>query len=75
VEYHPWKAVGIKVLPQIDYESIYFHPYIQYRDLSYSCDDLDSALAHAIAVRNDGINTRADVYFIRGIKVSNPKHG
>jgi hypothetical protein len=30
-------------------------------------DTLDAALVHAIAVKHDGINTRADYYFMRSI--------
>jgi len=68
VKYHPWKSKGVSVLTGYpDYDRTSYHVDEGGRG-GYSSDDLDVALAHAIAVRSDGINTRADRYFIRSIK-------
>ena len=49
---------------------IMFHPYIKGRDTSHSYETLEEAMAGMIAIKMDGWNTRADQYFINGIKNS-----
>ena len=54
-------------------ENVFFHPYVydastgEYKDTNRGNLSLDAALAGAIAYRHEGINHRADVYFIRAI--------
>ena len=57
VEYHPSNRQ----------KEIAFHAYINGRDACHSYLSLDAALAGCIARNHDGVNTRADVYFMRSI--------
>jgi hypothetical protein len=50
-----------------------FSTYIDSRRTSRSYSSLDEALAGCISIRHDGINTRADGYFIRGIGADLPQ--
>ena len=49
-----------------------FSLFIDGKKTGCSFDSLDEALAGGIARRHDGINTRADGYFIRGIGADLP---
>lgn len=44
-----------------------FHPYYQGKDTGCSYATLDEALIGAISRKYDGLNTRADRYFLLGI--------
>lgn len=44
-----------------------FHGYIDETSTSRSWYSLDEALIGLIAIKHDGINTRADTYFCKGI--------
>ena len=44
-----------------------FHIYIDGKDQGVEADTLDSALVTAIAMRHDGISSRAGWYFMRMI--------
>jgi hypothetical protein len=44
-----------------------YHPYINEKNCMHGFTSMDAALAHAIAYKHDGCNTRADRYFLRGI--------
>jgi hypothetical protein len=53
--------------------TLLFHSYADGKDLSQSTDTIEGALAHAIAVKWDGINTQAGRYFVRMIGVTVPE--
>lgn len=65
VEYDPRKASNVTD-EEFD-PSPSFHPFIDGVDTCRSYKSLDAALVGVIARKHDGINTRADVYFLRGI--------
>lgn len=44
-----------------------YQPWLNGKALSHSFDSLDEALLYAIAVKYDGLNTRAHQYFLRGV--------
>lgn len=48
-------------------ETSNWHPFINGNNISRSYSSLDECLAGVIAIKNDGINTRADTYFIKAI--------
>lgn len=69
MEYYPWKTKGNTSLTgQPDRTKKMYHGWVDNQDTSWGSDDLDAVLAHLIAYKNDGINTRADIYFIRAVK-------
>jgi len=45
-----------------------FQAYVDGVDTSATWSSLDLALAHAIAFRHDGPNTRAGIYFVKGVQ-------
>jgi len=49
-------------------ESIVFHPFINGKDTNRGYDTLDGAIVGVIARKHDGINTKADRYFMKAIK-------
>jgi len=49
-----------------------FATYIDDKSTHHSYGSFDEALAGCVAIRHDGINTRADRYFIRGIGADVP---
>lgn len=65
VEYHPRVVEGCTVTQAINFSEKNFSCYINGKPCSMSCLSLDAALAHCIAEKHDGINTRADMYFLR----------
>ena len=73
MEYHPWKRVdGITSdHTQSDQTKKMYHGWVNGRDTCWGSTDLDAMVAHLIAYKNDGINTRADIYFIRSVKKDN----
>jgi hypothetical protein len=68
VEYTPVRSGNVS--PADHDPSPMFHCYIGDRDTSHTHDRLDLALAHCIAFKYDGLNTRADRYFARAIRAS-----
>lgn len=44
-----------------------FHPYISGVDTNHTYNSLDAALAGCIAMKYEGVNTRADTYFMRAV--------
>jgi hypothetical protein len=44
-----------------------WHPYTNAKDTSCSFESLDAALVGAIARKHDGLNTKADVYFMKAV--------
>ena len=68
VEYVPNQSTNVA---DEDYDpSPKFHSYIDSRDTSHSYSSLDAALVGAIAIKRDGINTRADSYFIKATEAA-----
>lgn len=59
----------VEYYPDAHPDDISFHPYIDSRDTCHSYESLDAALAGCIAQKHDGVNTRADTYFMRAIGV------
>lgn len=47
-----------------------FHPFIDGKDTNHSYHTLDAAVVGCIALKHDGLNTRADRYFLRAIGAS-----
>ena len=75
LSYHPHKVRGGIVSEAVDYNRTSYHPFVNHvslgwLDTRHSYDNLDSALAGAIAYRVEGPNHHADVYFIRSLKES-----
>lgn len=63
--------VGMYVIVEYEKETtgeVAFHPYIDGVDTNHAYGSLDAALAGAIAIRHEGLNTRADTYFMRAIQ-------
>lgn len=63
--YHPWKAKNCIVLKGQPSRGISYHGWVDGKSCSFSDNDVDRVIAHSIAVRRDGPNTKADKYFIR----------
>jgi len=55
--------------PQPTPSMIRFSVFVDGESTSRSCNSLDEALVFAIACKHDGLNTRAHIYFLRGIGV------
>ena len=70
VEYHPRKRDGCTVTKAIDTEITNFSAFVHGQSTHESFENLDSALAGAIAYRQEGANHRADLYFIAGMRKS-----
>ena len=69
VEFHPEKFVRGAWSRHNGYlmDRSAFHSYVGGVDTNYQHDSLDAALAHAIAYRAEGCNSRAGYYFIKMI--------
>jgi len=67
VEYHPEIFKHYAGTGTYEPTLTNFHIYIDGKDQGESAENLDSALAIAIARRHDGCNSRAGHYFIRMI--------
>lgn len=69
VEYHPviFDENGFGT-GEHDMETTEFHVYTNGKDICKSSDTIEWAVVAAIAVKYDGINTRADNYFMKMIK-------
>jgi hypothetical protein len=67
VEYHPPVYKDGHDTGKID-TACHYHIYIDGKDCSRSYEDFDSAIVGCIAYKYDGINTRADGYFMKMIK-------
>lgn len=75
---HPFTWGSIEKIHDIDEYSVVeyldqhherlFHSYLRNEDTHRSHDSLDDALACCIALKWDGLNTQADVYFMRALK-------
>lgn len=63
---HAYWHHGVEVQPEDD-QAPHFHSYVEGKDTSHSHPTLDAALAFCIAYKYEGANTRAAVYFLRGI--------
>jgi hypothetical protein len=78
VEFVPNKAVNIS---QEEYDRrlaehpTSFHPFINGKDTNHGYNSLDHALVGAIALKRDGLNTRADTYFMRAVGENDPDFG
>jgi len=68
LEYHPRITVGCVVTNDLT-DATEFHPYINGKDTNTSYKSLDHAMVGAIAIKHEGGNTRADVYFCRMIGI------
>jgi len=63
-----WHLVGPYAIAEYRRgDDTYFHPYLDGKDTNHSYDSLEGALAGVISIQHDGINTRADIYFMRAI--------
>jgi hypothetical protein len=63
IEYHPRKTENNRVLKDIDYEQVAFHPYIDWKDTNRGFGTLEEAMVGVIALRFDGLNSQAAMYF------------
>jgi hypothetical protein len=68
VECHPHIFNGPIGTNKIDYAKSEYHPYINGEPITRCYEDFDSAIVGCIAYKYDGINTRADSYFMKMIK-------
>ena len=73
-EYYPWIYVNGRSKHTPDFDKLMFHPYVEEKDTNHSYPSLDAALAGAIAYRQEGINHRADLYFIAALKEFGGNH-
>jgi len=67
IEYYPHEYKDCCSTGKINYAEKEFSCYIQGNSLGRSTHSLDAALAWCIAYKHDGINTRADHYFMKMI--------
>lgn len=65
--FHPNKYRQGVCTNEVNRSVIDWHAWVSTQDTCHSCGSLDAALAHAIAYRAEGPNTRADTYFLRAI--------
>jgi len=69
VECHPWEVEGSNVVvgrPVI--KQLSFHVYVSSENTCSSFESLDAALAGCIAYKHEGVNHRADTYFMKMIR-------
>jgi hypothetical protein len=65
-EFHPWKMKDYCILTgQLDRAKLKYHCFVNGEDLGKEWDTLDEALAHCIAFRHEGAESRAATYFLR----------
>ena len=67
VEYYPHIYKGSCSTSEIDYSTTRYSCYINGNDIGRGTQTLDFALACCIAYKHDGVNTRADSYFMKMI--------
>lgn len=75
-EYHPRKSEGSRILKEPDLTKTEFHTYIDWKDAHHSYSTLEEALIGVIAMRFDGLNSQAAMYFSKmiGIKGTYEDH-
>jgi hypothetical protein len=73
LSFYRWKTDGCTVLSgQPDKNKIDFHVWINGHDTSHSFDTLDEALVGAVALKHEGPNGKAHIYFKKMIKEAKP---
>jgi hypothetical protein len=71
IEYYQWERRGCEVLVgSVDYDARFYSGYINGKAIGRSWSTLDAALAGLIAIRQEGPNSQAGMYFIRMLKAS-----
>ena len=68
VEYRPWTRTGFVVNTGKAGKKLGFHPYVDGKDTSRTFDDIESAMAGAIAYAFDGCNSQAGEMFMRMVR-------
>jgi len=69
VEYHPWKTEGSSVLTGSPDDTLCFGCYLDGKNCCHSYESLDAAIAACIAYKYEGLNHKANEYFMRMLKV------
>jgi len=70
-EHHPWVTEGCTVKTGIpDMNRMSYHIWIDGKNMGCSAESIEGAIVLAIAIKYDGINTRAAGYFMRMIGVN-----